>query len=80
METSKTKIFELSSLRGFQKYMICLCSEKNKSSVGLELGYNILLAKKIFKFFYFDYMRGQLTKLVFGFGISESDYPKYSQH
>ena len=28
METSKTQIFELSSLRGFQKYIICLCYEK----------------------------------------------------
>jgi len=28
METSKTKIFELSSLRGLQKYIICLCYEK----------------------------------------------------
>ena len=28
METSKTQIFELSSLRGIQKYIICLCYEK----------------------------------------------------
>ena len=28
MDTNKTKIFELSSLRGIQKYIICHCYEK----------------------------------------------------
>ena len=48
METYKTKKFGLSSKRGSQKYIICLCSDKKIFSLGLELGYPILLQQKKF--------------------------------
>ncbi len=45
MEMSKTKLFVLSLLRGIQKYIICPYSEKINFSLGLELGYPILLQR-----------------------------------
>ena len=46
MDTFKTNIFELISSRGVRKYILCLCSEKIIFSLGLELGYPILLNEK----------------------------------
>ena len=71
METSKTNIFELTSLRGIQKYIICLCYEKKnfvRANVGT-LCYNIHsffggLPKMAWKIFYYIMWCCRLNLLI----------------